>query len=133
MSSIPDNLKYTANHEWIRMEDDFIGVCGITEYVQIKLADVLFVELPEIDIEVRDAEKIVVIESMRNIYNVFTPVSGLIVEVNEKLQDNPELINNDPYGEGWIFKLDVKRMIEYDDLMDNYQYEDYLDSGNSLI
>ena len=133
MSLIPDNLKYTPNHEWIRMEDDFIGVCGITDYLQLKLTDVLFVDLPDIDIEVRDSEKIVVLESMRDIYHVLSPVSGLIVEVNEKLLDNPELINNDPYEDGWIFKLDVKRMIEYEDLMDKHQYADYLDSGHSLI
>ncbi|HNR89456.1 MAG TPA: glycine cleavage system protein GcvH [Spirochaetota bacterium] len=122
MSATPDELKYSADHVWIRMEDDFIGVCGLTDHAQEQLTDIVFVELPEIDTDVRQGERLAVVESVKATTNVNAPVSGRIVEVNTALEDSPGVINADPYGDGWIFKIDVKGRVEYDDLMDADQY-----------
>ncbi len=125
MSFIHDDILYTKKHQWIRMVDEFTGVCGITEHVQEILKDIVFLELPDVGLEFIQDEHVMSIESVTKIFEVFSPVSGRIVKVNSSLEDTPELINNDPYNEGWLFEIDVKSKIELEELMDNEEYDEY--------
>ena len=121
-------IRFTENHEWIRMEDDFIGVCGITSHLLNNLSEIQFIDLPEVDIEVRQDEQIVVIDSLCAIHKVKCPVSGYLVEVNRELEETLETINIDPMDTGWIVKIDVKSMFEFNDLMTEKEYQDYIDT-----
>jgi glycine cleavage system H protein len=103
---IPSDLMYTEEHEWVRMIDD-IAVCGITDYAQKSLSDIIFVELPEVGKIVNKGDVVCTIESVKAVSDVFSPVSGEIIEVNKQLEKEPSFINKSPYGEGWIFKLKV--------------------------
>lgn len=129
MSKIPEDLKYTKSHEWIRLEDEFTGICGITDHAQEMLTDIVFVELPETETEVNDGDQIAVVESVKAVTDVFTPVTGTIKEVNSALEDSPELVNSDPYGEGWLFKIDIKKKDDLDELMDSDAYDEFVESG----
>ncbi len=131
MSDIPEDLKYTPDHEWIFMEDDFNGTCGITDYAQEMLTDIVFVELPEIGFQVKKGDPVAVVESMKAVSDVFAPVSGRITEVNTDLEDSPALVNTSPYTAGWIFKIEIRDKNELDDLMDADSYQEYLDSGET--
>ncbi len=130
MSSIPDDLTYTKDHEWIKMEDEFTGSCGITDHAQEMLTDIVFVELPEVNIEVKAGEQVAVVESVKAVSDVFAPVSGVIKEVHEVLEDSPDLLNSDPYGEGWIFKIEMKNTSELDALMNADAYTEFVESGD---
>lgn len=130
MSSIPEDLKYTKEHEWILLEDEFTGICGITDHAQEMLTDIVFVELPITSMEVAKGEQVAVVESVKAVSDVYSPVSGVIIEVNPALEDSPELINSDPYGDGWIFKIEVKHPNEFDELMDPKSYSEFVDSGS---
>ncbi len=130
MSLIPDECNYTKQHEWIMMTEDYIGIVGITDYAQEKLTDIVFVELPENDTEVNQGEQIAVVESVKAISDIFSPASGRIVEVNKDLEDYPELINSDPYGDGWICKIDLKDRSEFNNLMGSLEYSNHLESGD---
>ena len=105
MSNIPSDLKYVASHEWLRLEADGTITVGITDHAQDALGDVVFVELPEVGAVVEADQEIAVIESVKAASDVYAPISGEIVEINEELVDNPELANEDPYGKGWFFKV----------------------------
>ena len=129
MSNIPDNLKYTKTHEWIDVQDTYAGVCGITDHAQEMLTDIVFVELPEVGIEVKAGEQVAVVESVKAVSDVYAPVSGRITEVNKLLEDKPELLNSDPYGEGWIYKIDIKDKYELDELMDAAAYAEHVAQG----
>lgn len=129
MSNIPENLKYTKTHEWIDMQDTYVGVCGITDHAQEMLTDIVFVELPEVGIEVKAGEQVAVVESVKAVSDVYAPVSGRITEVNKLLEDKPELLNSDPYGEGWIYKIDIKDKYELDELMDAAAYAEHVAQG----
>jgi glycine cleavage system H protein len=124
MSLIPDDLRYTDHHEWTRMTEDYIVIIGITDHAQEQLSDIVFVELPEKDVEVKQGEQIGIVESVKAISDLLSPVSGRIVEVNRELEDSPELINSDPYGDGWIYKIDVRDMNEFYGLMDSNEYSE---------
>jgi glycine cleavage system H protein len=128
MSSIPEELKYTSDHEWARKEGDAIVICGITDYAQEQLTDIVFVELPEMNRVAKQGEQIAVVESVKAISDVFSPVSGKVVEINSILEDSPELINSDPYGDGWIFKIEAKDMAELDKLMNAKAYAEHIES-----
>ncbi len=119
------DVKYTKDHEWILMEDDEIGVVGITDYAQDQLGELVYVELPEVDQEFDAGSDAVVIESVKAAGEVKAPVSGTIVEVNETLADEPEKVNSDPMGEGWFIKLRVNDASELDELMDEEDYKEY--------
>ena len=111
-SHIPVDLRYTESHEWVRANDDGTVTVGITDHAQHLLGDLVFVEIPEIGRPVAAAESCVVVESVKAASDVFSPLDGVIVEVNEALADDPELINHDPYGEGWIFRLKTAASLE---------------------
>jgi glycine cleavage system H protein len=130
MSAIPENLKYTKDHEWIRIDDDNTGTCGITDHAQELLTDIVFVELPEVNREVKKGEQVAVVESVKAVSDVYSPVSGRIIEVNTALEDSPEILNTDPYGKGWMFKIEIKADSEVDKLMDHDAYADHVEAGD---
>lgn len=123
----PQNLYYTKDHEWVRVEGD-IATVGITEFAQKQLGDIVYIELPEIGRNLEVHQTIGAIESVKAVSDVFSPIAGEVIEVNEKLNDSPELINQDPYGQGWIIKLRIKNKEELNNLMNASDYEKYVES-----
>ena len=119
------DAKFTKDHEWILMEDDEVGIVGITDYAQDQLGELVYVELPEVDQEFAAGSDAVIIESVKAAGEVKAPVSGTVVEVNESLADEPEKVNSDPMGEGWFIKMRVNDPRELDDLMDEDEYKEY--------
>ena len=117
MSEVPDGLHYTESHEWIRIEGER-AVVGITDYAQDALTDVVWVELAEVGAKVGAMEPCASVESVKSVSEIYAPVSGDIVESNEALEDTPEAINQDPYGEGWIFTLRMDDASQVEDLLD---------------
>ncbi|AKG15151.1 glycine cleavage system protein H [Moraxella bovoculi] len=126
MSNIPNDLKYVASHEWLKLEDDGIITVGITDHAQDLLGDVVFVELPEVGRTVSADEEIAVVESVKAASDVYAPIAGEIVEINEELVDAPELANEDPYGKAWFFKIKPTNPADYDGLMAADEYENSL-------
>jgi glycine cleavage system H protein len=119
-------MKYTEDHEWLRPEGDDIVVVGITEHAAKELGDVVFVQLPEVDAMVASGDEVVVIESVKAASDILAPVDGEIVEVNSALADNPGLVNADPTGAGWFFKIKVDDLSVLDDFMDEDEYQDHI-------
>jgi glycine cleavage system H protein len=122
---IPEGLRYHTEHEWIRQENQ-TAVLGITHFAQDALGDVVYIELPKVGAEVRSGQEIGEVESTKTTSAVYTPVSGKILAVNDELRDKPELVNQDPYGKGWIVKIQMTNPSEVKPLMDAKQYGDYL-------
>lgn len=122
MSNVPADLKYVSSHEWIRLEDDGTVTVGITEFAQEQLGDVVFVELPEVDLEVAVEQEIAVVESVKAASDIYAPLSGKVVAINEEIVDAPELVNEDPYGKAWFFKLELADKSQLDDLLDADAY-----------
>ncbi len=118
-------LKYSKDHEWVRVEGD-IGTVGISDYAQEQLGDVVYVELPEVGRTVAQNEEAAVVESVKAASEVYAPVSGEVVEVNQALEDDPALVNSDPIGEGWFLALRLSAPGELDGLMDEAAYADYV-------
>lgn len=118
-------MKYTEEHEWLRVEGDLV-VVGITEHASSQLGDVVFVELPEVETMVAKGDEVVVIESVKAASDILAPVDGEIVEVNDTLTDNPSLVNEDPTGDAWFFKMRLDDMSVLDDFMTEDQYNDYI-------
>ena len=121
-------MKFTEDHEWILMEDDGVGVMGITDYAQDQLGELVFVELPEVGSEWPQGAEAAVIESVKAAGEFKAPVGGTVVEVNESLVDEPERVNADPTGEGWMIRMRVNDPEELETLMDAEQYEAYVDT-----
>lgn len=126
MSDVPADLKYVASHEWLRQEADGTITVGITHHAQDLLGDIVYVELPEVGTSVDADAEIAVVESVKAASDVYAPIAGEIVEINEALVDAPETINADPYGEGWFFKMKPQNASDYDGLMDADEYQDSL-------
>ena len=122
---VPEDLKYTESHEWVRLEGGRVTV-GITEFAQSQLADLTFVDLPEVGSEVSAGEEVAVVESVKAASDVYAPLSGTIVEVNESLSESPEKINEDPFGEGWLFVLEPVSPDDADGLLDAAAYRDLI-------
>jgi len=122
MSQIPAELKYVSSHEWIRDEGDGVVTIGITEHAQELLGDVVFVEAPEVDSEVDAEDEVAVVESVKAASDIYAPIAGTITEINEELEDSPELINSDPYGDGWIFKMKLADAGDLDSLLSAEEY-----------
>lgn len=123
MSSTPDDLKYTKEHEWVRDNGDGTVSVGITDHAQDSLGDLVFVELPEVGSQVASGDACAVVESVKAASDIYSPVDGEIVEANEALGDAPETINEDAYGGGWIFKLRLSNAGQLDGLLDATGYE----------
>ena len=122
----PPDLKYSKEHEWIRLESENVGVIGITIYASQELGDVVFVELSEVDIDVIQFGQVGEIESVKAVSEIYSPVSGRVLERNERLSDSPELVNDSPYGDGWLVKLEISDLSQLDTLMTVDQYETFL-------
>lgn len=123
--NFPSDLKYTKEHEWVKIEGDTATV-GITDYAQDALGDVVFLELPEIDSEFAKGDTFGVVESVKAVSDLYAPIGGTVVKINEPLVDEPEAINEDPYDKSWMISLKVDNSAELDDLMDAAQYEAYV-------
>jgi glycine cleavage system H protein len=126
----PTDYLYSREHEWVKVEDD-ICVIGITEYAQQELGEVVFVELPEIGQVFDAAQELGTIESVKAVAEVYTPVAGEIVEVNDAVVDDPELLNEDPHGEGWLVKLRFSSAADLKSLMTAEKYEEFIQSGEA--
>lgn len=122
---IKSELKYTKDHEWIQIEGND-AIIGITDYAQSELGDIVFVEIETIGDDLKKEEIFGSVEAVKTVSDLFVPLSGKIIEINEALEDNPELVNNDPYGEGWIIKMEIKDLLEIEDLLDADSYKDLI-------
>ncbi|NSW45883.1 MAG: glycine cleavage system protein GcvH [Bacteroidales bacterium] len=120
--NIPANLKYTKDHEWIRKEGN-IGYVGVTDFAQSELGDVVFVEIETVGETLSKGDAFGTIEAVKTVSDSYMPVSGKVIEKNEKLDSNPDLINKDPYGEGWMIKIEITNESEYDELLTPEQYK----------
>ncbi len=127
MSDVPEDLKYTEDHEWVMVEDN-VATVGITDHAQIELGDITFVELPEDDISVTAGDEAATVESVKAASPIYSPVSGQVGEVNVDLEETPENLNHDPYGAGWIFKVEMSDPAELEKLMSASDYEQFLKS-----
>jgi glycine cleavage system H protein len=127
MSDVPGDLKYTKSHEWVRIEDDGSVVVGISDHAQSALGDLVFVEPPEAGSQVAAGDACAVVESVKAASDVYSPVTGEVVGSNDALADSPELVNQDPYGDGWIMRIQPADLSELDALLDPASYEADLD------
>lgn len=122
MSNIPSDLKYASSHEWVRNEGDGTVTVGISEHAQGLLGDMVFVDLPDVGDVFAAGDDCAVAESVKAASDIYAPVAGEIVEINEELEDSPEKVNSDPYGDGWLFRIKVEDAAELDDLLDAEGY-----------
>ena len=123
--NIPQSLKYTKEHEWVREDGDTVTV-GITDHAQGELGDIIFVEFPEIGQKIQRDEPSGTIEAVKTVADLFAPISGTVTEINETLDDSPESVNQDPYGDGWMVKVSVSEAGELDNLMSAVQYQEMI-------
>lgn len=126
MSQAPEGLKFAKSHEWVRVEDDGSVTVGISDHAQEALGDVVFVELPEADSEIAAGDEIAVVESVKAASDIYAPVSGTVLAVNEALTDAPETVNSSPYTDGWFFRVKPSDTAELDELMDGDAYQEHL-------
>ena len=127
MSNIPSHLKYTESHEWVSVEDNGNSRIGVSDHAQEALGDLVFVELPAVGDEISQGDPCAVVESVKAASDIYAPVSGLVIAVNEDLDAEPALINSDPYGDGWLFELELTDSEELDGLKDAEAYEETLE------
>ncbi|MBK7498769.1 MAG: glycine cleavage system protein GcvH [Ignavibacteriales bacterium] len=120
--SIPNNLKYTKEHEWVLVEGN-IGTIGVTDYAQGELGDVVYVDIDPAISEIKKGESIGTIEAVKTVSDIFAPYTGKVVEINEALKDSPEVVNSDPYGKGWMIKVEINDAAELTDLLDSGAYQ----------
>jgi len=121
----PENLLYTETHEWVRDEGNHVAI-GLTDYAQRELKDIVYVELPEIGSEFKKGESMGVVESVKTVADVFSPITGKVVETNQTLKDFPQFVNEDPYGRGWIVKMAIRDKEELKGLLSFKAYQDFL-------
>ena len=128
MSNIPDDLKYTSTHEWISVNEEGLVTVGISDHAQEALGDIVFIELPEAGASVNSKEEVAVVESVKAASDIYSPLTGEVVEINESLLDSPETVNASPYELGWFFKIRMENEAELDDLMNSESYSEYCDN-----
>tara|TARA_S200000501_G_scaffold357728_1_gene381695 strand:- start:403 stop:798 length:396 start_codon:yes stop_codon:yes gene_type:complete len=128
MSEVPVELGYAATHEWAKQDEEGLIVIGISDHAQDALGDIVYVELPEVGQQIVAGEEAGVVESVKAASDIYAPVSGAVAEINDALEDSPETVNQDPYGDGWFFKLKVTDERELDDLLDAESYEELCES-----
>ena len=125
--STPEDNKYAKSHEYVHFDEkEGVGTIGITDYAQKELGDVVFVELPQVGTQLDAADELGSIESVKAVSELFSPVTGEVIEVNEKLTDKPELVNTDPYGDGWMIRIRLSDPTELDELMNAEEYDEYI-------
>ena len=124
----PNDLFYTESHEWVRLNDDGTVTVGITDHAQEQLGDLVFVETPEIDKEVSARDAVAVLESVKAASDIYAPIAGKILDANTTLVEEPELVNTDPYNEGWLFTIHPEDATEVEELMDDEAYESFVAS-----
>jgi glycine cleavage system H protein len=120
--SIPNNLKYTKEHEWVLVEGN-AGTIGVTEYAQGELGDVVYVDIDPALSEIKKGESIGTIEAVKTVSDIFAPFSGKVIELNSEIKDSPELVNSDPYGKGWMIKVEISNTADLADLLDASAYQ----------
>tara|TARA_B100001287_G_C22265553_1_gene336921 strand:- start:67 stop:447 length:381 start_codon:yes stop_codon:yes gene_type:complete len=125
--NIPEELKYTEEHEWVRIKDN-IAIVGITDFAQGELGDIVYLEIDTLDSHIDSNEVFGTVEAVKTVSDLFMPISGKIVEVNNSLEDKPELVNDDPYGEGWIIKIQITEGSQLDSLLSASDYKNLIDS-----
>ena len=128
MSETPNELKYAKSHEWARLEEDGTVTVGITDFAQQQLGDVVYVELPEIDVALEAGDEAGVVESVKAASDIDAPIGGTVIAVNSVLEDAPETVNEDPYGAGWFYRIDPNDVADLDDLLDAEAYNDVCES-----
>ena len=128
MSNIPENLRYSKDHEWVLVDGDVASI-GITDYAQHSLGDVVYIDMPRAGDKLATHESFGSVESVKAVSEIFTPVAGEIVEVNDGLNDTPEKVNNDPYGEAWFIKIRMDNPGDADALLSGEEYEEYLSAN----
>ena len=124
MSNIPADLKYAATHEWVRQESEDVVTVGISDFAQEQLGDVVFIELPEVGVQVAAGDSVAVVESVKAASDIYSPINGEVIEVNATLEDNPEAVNEDCYEYGWFFKVRIQAGQDFEELMDAESYQD---------
>ena len=125
--NIPEEFKYTEEHEWVKIEGN-IATVGITDFAQGELGDIVYLEIDTLDSEVGSNEVFGTVEAVKTVSDLFMPVGGKVIETNPNLEDKPELVNEDPYGEGWIIKIDITDLSETDNLLSPQDYKNLIDS-----
>ena len=120
--NLPNDLRYTKEHEWVRIDDNILTV-GITDHAQSELGDIIFIEFPELNQMISKDEPFGTIEAVKTVADLFGPVSGKVIEINEALEDSPDLVNSDSYGQGWIVKITCTDNSQLDDLLDSEKYK----------
>lgn len=125
--NIPKELKYTEEHEWVKIEDN-IATVGITDFAQGELGDIVYLEIDTLDSEIATNEVFGTVEAVKTVSDLFMPLSGKVIETNSELEDRPELVNEDPYGEGWIIKIDISDISELSNLLSYEDYKNLVDS-----
>ena len=123
--NVPSNLKYSGDHEWVKVEYDIVTL-GITVFAQSELGDIIFIEFPEVGDSFEKGDAFGTVEAVKTVADLFTPVSGEILEINPELEDHPENVNTDPYGKGWIIKLNMRDTSDLDDMMDGDAYKGFI-------
>ena len=127
MSDIRAELRYASSHEWLRVEDDGTAYVGITDHAQQAMGDLVYVEVPEVGQSVQAGEEAGVVESVKAASDIYSPVSGEVVAINDALEETPELVNQDPYGDGWLFRVRIENSAELDELLSADQYGERLE------
>jgi len=128
MSEIPSDLLYRESHEWVRYDDDGTATVGISDHAQAQLGDMVFVELPEPGMSYEQGDACAVVESVKAASDVYAPLTGEVIENNSALEDSPELVNSDPYGDGWLFRMQLSNPSELDGLLDPEAYAEQAES-----
>ena len=123
--NLPNDLKYTKEHEWVRIDGNILTI-GITDHAQSELGDIIFIEFPELNQMISKDEPFGTIEAVKTVADLFGPVCGKVIEINETLEDSPDLVNSDSYGEGWIVKITCTDNSELDDLLDSEKYKEVI-------
>ena len=123
--NVPANLKYTKDHEWIKVEGN-VGLIGITDYAQGELGDVVFVDINPDITEINSGQSFGSIEAVKTVSDLYAPVDGKVLELNKKLNDEPQVVNSDPYGEGWLIKIEISNPAQLNDLLDSAAYQNQL-------
>ena len=123
--NLPEDVKYTEDHEWGKLENDILTI-GITDFAQSELGDIIFVEFPDLNTKVSEKDSIGTLEAVKTVADIYSPISGEIIELNDQLEDVPELINEDPYNKGWILKIKINDKNDYDSLLTSDDYKNII-------